>query len=260
MNRVLTAYADVDSLFDYRRGLIQKWLTRDMAVSDENSLSDEAFAAYQEKRRLQGDTLWELHIEKNYRERRMDTFSYPFFGFTRQIFRELYQKRSLRDWGYGYYPTGFLSNFVKVIIEHEQLTDKPIEIKGVTLTINCFPYVMDTALKEELIEHVKTRLGYRVEVKTVDDDIINATPSYYRQFDYVFKYDFLLNEDYKSFFENVGKPPIPDTAFLVPDLLVQETEYLEGSIYDRIFAQSIALAPVLKLIPINKGFYDYLTD
>ncbi|WP_228493052.1 hypothetical protein, partial [Pseudomonas aeruginosa] len=84
--------------------------------------------------------------------------------------------------------------------------------------------------------------------------------SYYRQFDYVFKYDFLLNEDYKSFFENVGKPPIPDTAFLVPDLLVQETEYLEGSIYDRIFAQSIALAPVLKLIPINKGFYDYLTD
>lgn len=257
MNKTINAYADLDSLFDYRRMLVQKFITAGMAGLPENPTDDE-IADHNERRRLEGDKLWELYIAKNYKERRMDTFDYPFFGFNRDKFRALFKERSLKDWAFGWYPTNFMNQFVKVVIDQEQLTEAPLAIKGVMLHINTFPYEFDEETRQELIDHCKTRFSGRVDVRVIHADPRPATVSFYKQFDYVFKYDLLLSEDYKPLFKSIGSPAIPGTTFLVPDLLVKEVEDFEGEIGDRIFACSLATAFAFKIIPINRAFYDYV--
>ncbi|MNM09001.1 hypothetical protein D3C81_190810 [compost metagenome] len=256
MNKLLNAYSDVDTLYDFRRGLIQKWLTRGMQ-QDESAMDDEQFKAYQHQRRMAGDNLWELHIERNYKERRMDTFDYPFCGMKEDVFLGLYKERSLTDWGYGYYPTNFFRDFVKVIIDQEGLTDKPIAIRGVMLHVNVHPYVMDEEAKESLKAHILTRFGGRVDVTIVDFNVKDATPNYYKQFDYVFRYGMLLYEENQLFFEQLAAPPIPNTTFLVPDILLKQSEHLTGTPYDILFAQSLAMAHTFKTVPIKHQFYDY---
>lgn len=256
MNKLLNAYADVDTLYDYRRGLIQKWLTRGMQ-KDEAAMTDAQFEAYQTQRRLAGDNLWELHIQRNYAERRMDTFDYPFCGMKEAVFLDMYKERTISDWGYGFYPTNFFKDFVKVIIDQEQMTDKPISIRGIMLHINVYPYVMDEAAKEALKAHVLTRFGGRVDCTVVDFDIKDSTPSYYKQFDYVFRYGQLLYEENKLFHEMLTNPSIPNTTFLVPDILLKESEHLTGTPYEILFAQSIPMAQSFKTVPIKHAFYDY---
>lgn len=256
MNKTIEAYADVDSIFDYRRGLIQKFVTEGMTGLPENP-TEEDVVAFNERRRLEGDKLFDLYVARNYQQRRMDTFEYPFIKFNKDTLKKLIKERSIKDWAFGYYPTNFMSQFLKVVVDQEQLTEAPISIKGVVLTINVFPYEFDEALNQDLIDHCKYRFGGRVDVKVIRADTRSATVNYYKQFDYVFKYDLLLNEDYKPLMDSIGNPPIPGTTFIVPDLLVQENEAFEGSIGDRIFACSLGVAAVFKVVPINRSFYDY---
>jgi len=256
MNKTIEAYADVDSLFDYRRALIQKFITAGMTGLKDNATEDEV-AEFNERRRLEGDKLWDLYVARNYQQRRMDTFEYPFIQFDKAKLKALVKQRSIKDWAFGYYPTNFMNKFLKVVVDQEQLTEAPISIKGVVLTINVFPYEFDDALSESLVAHCKTRFGGRVDVKVISADTRSATVNYYKQFDYVFKYDLLLNEEYKPLMDSIGSPPIPGTTFIVPDLLVQENEAFEGSIGDRIFACSLGVAAVFKVVPIDRSFYDY---
>lgn len=256
MNKVITAYADVDSMFDYRRALIQKYITQGMTGLPSHPTEDE-LAAFNERRRVEGDKLWELYIAKNYKERRMDTFEFPFFQFTSSKFKALFKERNLKDWAFGWYSTNFMSLFLTTIIDQEQLTEIPISIKGVVLYINTFPYEFDEPLKASLVDHCKTRFGGRVDVKVITSDVRNATVSFYKQYNYVFKYDLMLNEDYKPLFDSIGSPPIPETTFIVPDLLVREQEEFEGSPADLLFAGSLGIAPAFKIIPVSHSFYDY---
>lgn len=257
MNKLIQCYAPLDSLYDYRRGLIQKWITRGMAVDNEDQLTDEQFAAYQAKRKATADNLWEIHIEKTYKQRRMDVFEYPFFQLNRKVFDELYNARTISDFGYGYYPSQFMQKFLKVVLDYEQLTELPIAIKGVVLHINVFPYKFDDAAKQDLIDHCKFRWGGRVDVKVMDVDDRNATGEFYKQFNYVFKYDLMLSADYKRFFEAIPTTPIPNVTFIIPDLLVKETTDLEGPIADRLVAQSLATGASFKALPVNHLVYDY---
>lgn len=257
MSKLILAYADLDAIYDYRRCLIQKWITRHMEIPNPASLSDAEYAKRQQERRMAGDALWDMHIAKNYAERRLDTFEFGMFGLNQKIFRELYNNRSVADWNYGWYPSNFTKRVLKVIIDLEGLTDKPIAIQGVKLTVNVWPYQLDAEAKESLKAHLLSRWGGRMDVAIIDADTRQSTPAYYKQFGYVFKYGMLLYEDYKQFFENLENPPIPDTTFLVPDILVKETEHLEGSIGDRLFAQSLAFAIAFKTVPVAHQFYDY---
>lgn len=250
MNKIINCYADIDSLFDYRRMLIQKWITRNGTFPTDDA------------RRMEADRLWEMHFETNYRNRRMDTFEHPHFGLNLQVFKKLFDERTVSDWACGYYASGFMGGFLNAIIDQEQLTELPLSIKGVTLHINVFPYVLDDELKQSLIDHCKTRFshgteGSRVDVKVLDADIRSSTVNYYKQFDYVLKYDLLTNPDYKPLSESIGSPPIPSTTFLIPDVLVKEVEDLQGPVADRIFAVSLPLAPAFKIVPVKHSFYDY---
>lgn len=260
MNKVIHCYADLDSLYDYRRMLIQKWLVRDMVPPKHATAAQ--LDRFDLERRQQADRQWALDFEKNYQNRRMDTFDYPHVGMNKAVFKTLFDQRSTQDWVFGHYPSRFMTGFLAAIIDQEQLTEKPISIKGVTLHVNVWPYVLDDELKQLFIDHCLTRFsegtpGSRVDVKVIDTDVRHATVAFYKQYDYVLKYDLLTSPDYKALSDSIGNPPIPDTTFLVPDLLVKEVEDLQGEVADRIFASSLALAPVFKMVPVNHSFYDY---
>lgn len=241
MSRTLVVFTELDSIYDSRRGIIQWMMTE--GIDNE------------QQRKTKGDLDWEQHIQTNYQNRRMDTFEYPAFKITKESFEKAYASRSITNW-LMYYPSNVLKKLIKVIIDLEGLMDKPIDIKGVDLHVNIFPYQFDQDLQDKLIDHVQHALGNIVKVKVMNVDTREADSSFYKQFNYVFKYDFLMAEGSSKTMDSLKAFPIPDTGFIVPDILVKEVEGLQGPIADRIFALSVLLAPCLRLVPISHSFYD----
>ena len=242
MNKVLEVYTELDSIYDYRRGLLQYLITE--GIEDDDA------------RRVKGDELWELHIAKNYKERRLDTFEYPELGLNREKFDAIYKERALVHW-LMYYPSNFYNSFIRVIVERETLNDKPMGIKGLNLSINTFPYQLDAELEQTLLQHARTALGGLVKISLFYKDTTELDAHFYSRYQYVLKYDALIGSNSVKFLNSVGSPPIPDTVFLVPDILVRESDELIGTPADRIFAMSITLGPALTMMPLKHDFYDY---
>jgi hypothetical protein len=241
MNKVLTAYTELDSIYDSRRGLLQHLMTLDITDDD--------------KRKAEGDRLWGLYVAKNYEERRMDTFSFPQFGIDRAKFDQLWKERNLSHW-LMYYPSQFYKEFIKVVIDQETLTEKPIGIKGITLFVNIFPYAFDEEMKKDFLAHCTSAFGGLVDVKLVNTNPAEHTSTYYKQYNYVFKYDFLIGEDSKKFMESLPQAPTPDTLYIVPNVLVKEATDLKGTPEDIIFAMSVSAGPALTMVPVRHWFYD----
>lgn len=257
MNRVIQCYAEVDSIYDPRRGITQKWLVRDLIRTDTDQMSDDEYADYMKLLRYEGDARWEKFAQTNYKERRMDRYEYPGITFNRAQFDELYKARTLSDFGYGYYKTKFTQNFLKTIIDLELLSETPIMFSKIVLHVNIFPYAMDEPMRQDLVDHLQLRFGGKVEVKTINSRSNTHDVSFYKQFDYVLKYDLLVGEDSKTLCDSVGSIPIPGTTFIIPDILVQESDEFAGEIADRIFSSTLQLAPVFRVMPIHHSFYDY---
>lgn len=257
MNKVIQCYTEVDSIYDPRRGITQKWLVRDLIRDDADKLTDAEYAEYVKLLRYEGDARWEKYAQTNYKERRMDRFEYPGLTFDRAQFTELYKARSLSDFAFGYYKTKFTQNFLKTLIDLELLSETPIMFSKIVLHVNIYPYVMDDEMRKDLVDHLQLRFGGKVEVKTINSRSTTHDVSYYKQFDYVLKYDLLLGEDSKTLCESVGSIPIPGTTFIIPDILVKESDEFTGEIADRIFSSTLQLAPVFRVMPIHHSFYDY---
>lgn len=244
MTKRIGAYTEIDSIYDSRRGILSLMITEDMA-----GLNDDL-------RKQKGDALWEQQFARNYRERRMDSFEYPAFGINREKFLERYNKRSVSDWLF-YYPSNLRNKLLKMILELEQLVDVPISISGVDLYINTFPYVFDDDMKAQFLSYCKSAFKGLVAVKLLDHDPTKMTALYYKQYNYVFKYDMMLVEENKAFFDSLSVTPIPETCVVVPDILVQEVEELCGPIKERIHAMGIMIGPAIQLVPVEHSTYDY---
>ena len=242
MNRIIKIYTEADTLFDSRRGILQHLMTQH--ISEDT------------KRKAEGDRLWDLHIAANYKNRRLDTFEFPHLGITREKFEKFYEQRAVSHW-LMYYPTNFVKDLLPTVLDLEGLSDKPIDIKGIEVYVNTFPYLFDEELKQSFLDHCRSAFAGVVNVKLLDTDVREAGAGYYQQFDYVFKYDLLTSKHSKPFMNSLTTVMIPDVTFVVPDVLVKETDELTGPISDRIFAMSVLIAPALKLIPIKHQFYDY---
>lgn len=240
MNRELRVYTEIQSLYDVRRGLLQ-WLMTE-------GITDDAM------RIREGDRLWGLHMAKNYKERRMDTFEFPHLKINKARYDALAAAPSLEHW-LMFYPTLATKTMLRKIMELEQLTDVPITIKGVTLFVNTFPYAFDQEMQDSFLEQCNKLFGFRFAVKLTYNDPSLMPAESYLPYDYVFKYN-LMAEGNTLFQETVGKTPMPNVTFVIPDILVKDVESFTGSISDRIFAWSMALAPVVKFIPIGHVFYD----
>ena len=242
MNRNLKVYTEVQSMYDMRRGLMQWLLTE--GISNDDSL-----------RRREGDRLWDLHIAKTYAARRMDLFEYPAVGVNKAKVEALLAEAKLEHW-LMYYPTSLCWTLFRKIIELEHLEEKPLDIKGVTLYVNTFPYEFGPEMEQSFLEHCNTLFGGRFEVKLQSIDTRNAEPYFYQQYNYVFKYD-IMDEPYKAFQTKLMQQPIPNVTFVIPDILSREVEAFEGPVADRIFAYSLTVSQVVKLVPISHAFYDY---
>lgn len=243
MNKTLKVFTDLDSFYDSRRGILQHLLTPNFEGTDE-------------ERKLRADGLWDMHVAENYKNRRMDTFEYSFFDINREKYLAAYKERELSNW-LMYYPSALSDKLVRLILDLEGLDDRPISIKGVELFVNIHPYAFDDEMVNEFISYCNTLFKGIVSVKTLNVPIADANAAFYGQFNYVFKYDLLLSEDGKIFMESLKDHPIPDTAFVVPDILVQEVDTFEGTISERIFALGVTLGAVMRLIPVRHDIYDY---
>ena len=244
MNRRIGAYTEVDCLFDVRRAILSLMVTDNMADKGDKL------------RKVEGDALWDIHFAKNYKERRLDLFEYPALGINREKFQARYDQRTVSDWLF-MYPTNLRDRIVKAILEQEQLVDRPINISGIDLYVNTFPYAFDEEMLANLQAYCNTAFKGFVKVKLVNYDSKQMTTLFYKQFNYVFKYDLLMSERYKAFMDSLAVTPIPETCMIVPDLLIEETSELCGPIADRIQAVLMMIAPAVKLISIDHSFYDY---
>lgn len=245
MNRVLDVYADADSFFDFRRGLLQCLIT--------DHITDP------EQRKVEGDRLWELYVARNYRDRKFDTYNYSHIGIDAAKFKAIYDKRSLEHWATGmYYPTKLTGTMIARIIDIEGLTDRPMDIKEVRLHVNTWPYAFDSEQTAELIESL--RIGFRglVKVQAMYSDPSTHDARFYGQYNYVFRYNLLLDESCKALVESVKDHPIPDTNMVIPDVLVRPNETFAGDHKDWMLAGVMLLAPALKLLPIDHSLYDYV--
>lgn len=247
MNRVLDVYADADSFFDYRRGLLQYMMTEGIEDPD--------------ARKAEGDRLWTLHVERNYKERRFDTFNYPQLGIDEDKFKTIFKQRSLQHWAGGmYYPTRLIKQMVTRIIDIESLTDKPIDIKQVRLYVNTFPYEFDETLTAELVEAIRYGLKGLVSVKAIYSDPSTHDSKFYGQYNYVFRYNMLHDDSSETFNESFKSHPIPETAFVVPDIIVRDNDTFTGNVKDWMLAALLWVGPALKMLPIEHSLYDYDDD
>lgn len=242
MNKVLEVYTELDSLFDSKRAMIQHLMVPELI--DNEGLKQKA------------DTLWDLHIAKNYKERRLDTFDFPNFGINREKFDALYDKRHLGHWSV-YYPTPLIRKIVKLIVELEGIANKPLEVSSMNIVVNTFPYILDDELQDELVNQLQTALKGLGRVKLTHTDPAKHDANYYSRYNYVFKYDLLSSKDSKLFSETVAQRPIPDVTFIIPDILLNDTGEFKGPVVDIIFAMSMPLIATLKLVPVSHDVYDY---
>lgn len=262
MNRTLDVYADVDSFFDCRRGLLQYLMTEKDFPEGYNPKSEKEALERADDRKAQGDKLWALHVERNYKERRYDTFSYPQLGIDQDKFKAIFKERSLKHWATGmYYPTRLIKQLVTRIIDIEGLTDKPMDIKEVRLFVNTFPYEFDEKLAAQLVEAIRYGLRGLVTVKDIYSDPSTHDTAFYGQYNYVFRYNMLYDETSRAFSESFKTNPIPETGFVVPDILARgDDNTFAGSVKDWMLATFLWLGPALKLLPIEHSLYDYDDD
>lgn len=241
MKKDLKVYIPLDSLFDYRQGLITKLIT--------NEQDDIA------KRLVDAASLWDEHFDKRYSERDIDDYDVPDVGLTNEKFKEAYDNRNINDFAF-YMPSNLsrvlMSQIMNIEMEYDQIPD----IRSFKLTINTFPYEMDDELLEVLRESLNIRFGGKHEIDFIFKDDRLATPSFYRSFTHVFKYDILLN-DYKPFFTHLSKEIIPDVIFFVPSLFVRREEFITGKPEHVIEAHALTVVNQIAIVPVPTVVYDY---
>jgi|AGFT01.1.fsa_nt_gi hypothetical protein len=241
MNKDIKVYIPLDSLFDYRQGLICKIIT-DPTQDNATRLVDAA-------------NKWVQYLAKRYDERRMDLFECPEIGLTHAKFEEAYANRSIDDFAF-YTPSNLSKLIMAQIMEAESEYEQLPNIRSFSFVVNTWPYVLTDELQEILHESLTKRFRGKHDISFMHVDDTKATPSFYRSFSYVFKYDILLR-DYKPFMDNLVNEPLPEVVFFVPDLFIKFQEYITGKPADVIEAFALTVVNQLALKPIPHAAYDH---
>lgn len=240
-NRDISVLIPLDSLFDYRQGLICKLISK-----EEDDLA---------QRLVDSALLWDEHIKDAYANRVYDKYDYPALGLTEDKFEQAYAQRSIDDFAF-YTPSNLLKVLLKSVLEVETDYDQTRNISSFTWTINTFPYQLDDDYREIIRDSIEQRFGKRYVVKFIHADESLATPSFYSSFNYVFKYDLLLSKNNERFMKHLATEPIPDVVFFVPDLFIKREEFITGKPIDVINAFAYALGNNISIRAVPHAFYD----
>jgi len=242
MNKDIKVYLPLDSLFDYRQGLICKIIT-DPSQDVATRLVDAA-------------KKWDQYLAKRYDERRMDLFECPEIGLTHEKFEAAYAERSLDDFAF-YTPSNISKLIMTQILATETEYELLANIRSFSFVVNTFPYVLTEDIKEILLDSLRKRFRGKHEITLIHLDDRKATPSFYRSFSYVFKYDIFVRDN-KPFMDNLLKEPIPDVVFFVPDLFIKSQEYITGKPAEVIEAFALTLVNQIGIKPMPHSAYDHM--
>lgn len=240
----LRLYSDLDSFFDTRRGILTK-IARETKPNFE----------------------WSDYAEV-YKARRMDTYVRPDLGITPEKFEERFAKRSIDDWADEnecyFFPTNLITEIIQIVRGMEFGAHETIQISKISLSLNCYPFVLSDELAAELVSVVETSFKLPVEVRLVNVEYDKQTAIYLNGYDYVFRYGHLLRPEFKVWFETITTAQKAGTVYIVPELLVKafadsaETKFLNDvPIGDHIRKCSSVLGGVAIFVPVDKKLFDY---
>lgn len=242
MNDVLRLYTEIDSLFDSKRGLVQKKICGGITdptvdLADKLKESDIVFS--------------KVFLDK-YKKRQHHLFNVPEYGITPEWFLDAYKNRSIDDFDY-YYPTPLCDGLFKIAMALEVSASGGFDFNEVILDVNIFPYEFNDEEKTLVVNSLSDKFKGNVQVNIIDTDSTVLTSSFYGKYNTVFKAD-LLHDNLK-FAESLQSAPIPKTKFVVPAIHYKQTDF-KGNPEQALKLFAVTSSPVMSLVVRDKGLYD----
>lgn len=243
----INVYTDIDTLFDTRRGIIERVIRE---------------SGYQNFR-------WEQYAPF-YNERQIDFFDKPEWGLTHTGYLERFSKRSVDDWvdeTYCYfYPTNILSAVLPTVRGIELGSSGVINLSAITLHVNTYPFVLSEALKTQLISHILAAFKIKINVELLYVSFDEQTANFINAYQYVFRYGHLLNREFITWFETYPSCRLTGTKIIVPALLSKSpiddpllTAMNNDPIQRRIEKMSSLQAGKVIFIPLSPNVFDAIT-
>lgn len=242
MNDVLRLYTEIDSLFDSKRGLVQKKICGgidDLETDLANKLKE-------------SDVVFSKVFLDKYKKRQHHLFNVPEYGITPGWFIEAYKNRSIEDFDY-YYPTPLCDGLFKIAMALEVSASGGFDFNEVVLDVNIYPYAFNEAEKELIISSLSDKFKGSIKINILSVNSTTLTSSFYGEYNTVFKAD-LLHDNLK-FAESLQSNPIPKTKFIVPAIHYKQTEF-KGNPEQALKLFALTSSPVMSLVVRDKGLYD----
>lgn len=246
---ILYLYTDIDTLFDTRRGIIEK--VGRLAKGNAFQWSDYA---------------------PIYRSRNIDYFDMPELGITPDAYAEHFAKRSTDDWVdvekniCYFYQTGISCSMLPVVRAIQIGSNNVINLSAIHLTVNTYPFILTDALKNALIENITNQFSVRISVTLDYVAFDNQTADYINRFNFVFRYGHLVNPEFKIWFDTYATSRVQGTKIIVPALLARlpEADPLlkemnNDSASRRIEKMSSIQGGKVIFIPLSVSVFDYAT-
>ena len=242
MNRI-DIFTDIASLFDLRRGIITH-------IAREHN----------------PNFTWSL-FDPIYQKRKMDYFIREDIGITPEKYKERYSRISIDDWADEkecyFYPTHLTDSMLQIVRGLEYGETATILMDKLTLTVNTYPFEFSEELRNHLYISLKGAFKIPIDirfVRLVEDEL---TGPYLNNYHYVFRYDQLISEKNKVWFDTLKDIRNLGTKYIVPDLLAKNYDPESAgvlrsvSVKEHIGKLSAVMGGTVFFIPVDKKIYQF---
>lgn len=242
----INVYTDIDTLFDTRRGIIERVIRE----SGNTQFTWSQYAPF-------------------YKERNIDYFEKPEWGLTFDAYLDRFHRRSTDDWvddTYCYfYPSRILDIILPTVRSIEIGGSGVINLSAITLHVNTYPFELTDSLKTQLITHIRAAFKVKITVELLYVDFNNQTANFINNYNYVFRYGHLINREFIRWFETYPSCRLIGTKIIVPSLLSKSpiddpilAAMNNDPIKSRIEKMSSLQAGKVIFIPISPNTFDYI--
>lgn len=240
---MITIYTELGCLFDERRGIITK-----VAHESGNANFD-----------------WDRNFKEIYARRKMDYFHQPELGITQEAYLERFERRSIDDFAdekMAYYiPSNLIKAIFIIVRELEFGVGKMLSVSRFQVTVNLFPYALSDTLLEELKSTLLGAVAFPFEVSFVNIPYEEQTAKVLHSYNYVFKYDYFLNEKLSNYWSNYANASNTNTKIIVPDVIKDceaLPEEMRGEeLINLISKLNAAQGGKVTWVPMTKSIFDY---
>lgn len=242
MNKI-SAYIDIDTLFDTRRGILEHILKK----------NGRTWVDYQEV----------------YKGRKVDFFEAPELGITHEGYLKRFALRDTDDWCDDttcyFYPSKITRELLPIIRSIEFGVARTIAVAKISLHVNIYPFDMSEKLQQQLINHLRTGFKIPIELEIISVGFDDQSANFIGNYNYVFRYGHLTNPEFKAWFDTFPSSTRSGTKIIVPELFVKpigEIDELEEMKKDSaktlIEKMSAVQGGKCIFIPLDKSLFDYV--